>query len=134
MVTKRGMYQFDRNRRRPKKFVWALNETGTVTLDAAGNGTFSLVPGGARERWLVTLINTFVQQTSLNVPLLRVYRGSAMPINQLGGTYTGNLDSNSTDQWLLNMNEGLVFQYTGGSLGDIATARIEGTRYVWDWG
>ena len=132
-ISKRG-YPDTSRRRRPIKFTWALNETGTVTLDANGNGTFSLIPGGARERWLVTLINTFVQQTTLAVPVLRVYRGSAMPINQLGGTYTGNLDSNSTDQWMLNMNEGLVFQYTGGAVGDVATARIEGARYVWDWG
>ena len=133
MIAKRGMYSYER-RKRPIKYTWDLNETGSVTLDANGNGTFQLVPGGARERWLVTLINTVVQQTTIAVPTLRVYRGSAQPINLLGGTFTGNLDSNSTDQWLLNMNEGLVFQYTGGSLGDVATARIEGTRYVWDWG
>lgn len=133
-ISKRGMYSYDRRRRRPIKFTWALNEQQSVTLNAAGTGTISLIPGGARERWLVTLINTSAVLTTLTVPILRVYRGNAMPANQLGGTYTGNLDTNSTDQWLLNMNEGLVFQYTNGAVGDVATIRIEGTKYVWDWG
>ena len=130
MVSKRGMYRY--TNKRPHKYVWALNETGSTVLDGAGNGSFQIVPGGARERWMVTLINTFVQELTIDVPTLRVYRGSPMPAYQLGGTFTGNLDTNSTDTFLLNMNEGMWFVYTGGPPGALATIRIEGTRYVWE--
>lgn len=120
-------------RRQVHKYIWALNEMGTVTLDINGNGQFTLAPGGARERWLVTLINTTcTQPLSVKVPKLVVYRSSAVPSNQIGGTFTANLDTNSTDSFLLNMNEGMVFVYSGGDFGAVATIRIEGTRYVWE--
>lgn len=122
------------SRRRLKHYQWMLSLTGSCVLDATGRGQFQLEPGGARERWIVALINTNVQTDSLLIATLRVYRGSPVPTNLLGGTYTANLDSNSTDRWVLNMNEGLVFVYEGGAEGDVATAHIEGVRHVWDWG
>jgi hypothetical protein len=114
------------------KFTWDLQEQGSVILDASGNGQFSLIPGGAREKWTVTLISTYCPLTTTANPQLIVYRGFVMPGRQLGGTYTGSLDTDSTDRWDLAMNEGLVFVYTGGPAGAQATARIEGQRFVWD--
>lgn len=114
------------------KFTWALREQGFVTLDGNGNGQFSLIPGGAREKWTVTLISTYCPLTTTANPQLVIYRAAIMPGNQLGGTYTGSLDTDSTDTWVLAMNEGLYFVYTGGPPGAQATCRIEGTREVWD--
>lgn len=116
-----------------RKFTWALNETGSVQLDALGNGTIRLSPGGARERWLVTLINTTcTQPLTVAIPQMIVYRSSPVASNQIGGTFTANLDTDSSDQFLLNMNEDMYFVYSGGDIGAIATIRIEGTRYVWE--
>lgn len=131
MIVKRGMY---RNRRqRMTKFTWALREQSSATLDGSGNASFSIIPGGAREKWVVTLISTSCTLTDVNNPTLTVYRGCVLPSNQISGTYTGSLDTNSTDRFELAMNEGLWFVYTNGDPGSIATARIEGIRYVWDY-
>ncbi len=131
MVTKRGMYSY--KARRMSQFKWALREQQSATLDDDGNATFSIIPGGAREKWIVTLISTACTLTDIANPTLTVYRGAVLPENQISGTYTGSLDTNSTDRFELAMNEGLWFVYMGGNPGSIATARIEGVRYVWDY-
>jgi hypothetical protein len=127
MVRKQG-YQIGKM----TKFTWALREQGSAILDASGNGRFQLAPGGAREKWTVNLITTFCTLTTTANPTLIIYRASVMPGNQIGGTYTGSLDTNSTDVWHLAMNEGLWFVYTGGPVGAQVNARIEGIREVWD--
>lgn len=130
MVTKRGGAIPTRN---PHKYTWALREMGTCTLDANGNGSVFLQPGGARERWMVTLTNvTCSQPLTVKMPQMIMYRSSAVPANKIGGTFTATLDTDSVDEILLNMNEGIYFIFSGGDLGAVGTIRIEGTRYVWE--
>jgi hypothetical protein len=119
--------------KRVHKFTWSLQEQATCTLDSLGNGQIRMSPGGARERWLVTLVNvTCTQLTTINVPTMKMYRSSPVPQYQIGGTFTATLDTDSTDQFLFNMNEDLYFVFTGGDPGAIGSIRIEGTRYVWE--
>lgn len=120
-------------RRQVNRYVWTLQETRSVTLDASGNGTIFLSPGTARERWLITLINVSCTQTTASiVPQMLMFRSSPVAVNRLGGTYNAVGDTNSSDQILLNMNEPIYFVFSGGELGDVATIRIEGSRYVWE--
>lgn len=115
------------------RYVWALYETGTTALDANGNGTIRLAPGGARERWQITLVTvTCTQPLSIKVPTMTMHRTAPVPQYRIGGTYSAILDTDSTDTFLFNMNEDVYFVFTGGDLGAIATVRIEGTRYVWE--
>lgn len=118
--------------RRVRKFTYALQERQSVTLDSNGAGTIRFAPGGARERWLVTLINVQCTQLTLSkVPTCLLYRGAPTPAYQIGGTYTGSFDTDSTDQFLMNMNEDLYAVFSGGDPTAVGTVRLEGTRYVW---
>lgn len=120
-------------RSRIRHYEWKLDERLAITLDSNGYGIGQLAPGGARERWSVTFINvvtTNIPALSVKVPQLVIYRGSAVPGNQLGGTFNAVLDS-TTDLYELNMNEPLVFEFTLGDVGSIGNIHIEGVRHVW---
>lgn len=116
---------------RVRKYTWKLDETKTIVFDGNGSGNLTFIPGGARERWEVHFISVSagVLANSINVPTLRQYRGS-LNGPQIGGTYSGQTDS-TTDPILLNMNEGIAFQFTGGDPGQTGTVHLEGLRYVW---
>lgn len=114
-------------------FQWKLDERTSMTLNSGGSGQALLAPGGAREKWVInfmTVSTTNVPANSPNVPQMIVYRGSPVPGNQLGGTFSALLDTN-TDTFLMNMNEGLYFIVTLGDVGSIVTVHIEGIRHVW---
>lgn len=118
---------------RTRHYQWKLDERITLVLDANGRAEGQLAPGGARERWVVTSINvtaTNVPAASVNVPQLIIYRSSAIPGNELGGTFNALMDS-STDYYELNMNEPLVFQASQGDVDSILHIHIEGVRHVW---
>jgi hypothetical protein len=61
-----------------------------------------------------------------------MYRSCAVPGNQLGGTFAATMDSDSADTYILNMNEPIVFVFTGGDPGSVGNIHIEGIRYVWE--
>jgi hypothetical protein len=118
---------------RLKHYQWKLDERQTVTLDSNGAGTMSIVPGGAREKWVVnfmTVSTANVPPNSANVPQMIVYRQAAVPGNQLAGTFSALLDT-TTDTFVLNMNEGLVFVVSAGDVSSVVTVHIEGVRHVW---
>jgi hypothetical protein len=109
--------------------------TATVTLDANGYATTQLAPGGAREKWTINFIavnTTSPISNSVNVPQMIMYRSAAVPGNQLGGTYSANLDTDSADLYKLNMNEPVVFVWSGGDPASVGTVHIEGFRSVWE--
>lgn len=116
-----------------RRYMWALYERQSVQLDSNGAGTIRFAPGGARERWLITLVNvTCTQLTTLKTPTMIMYRSAPVPSQQIGGTYSATLDTDSSDQFLMNMNEDVYCVFSGGDAGAVGTVRIEGTRYVWE--
>lgn len=130
-----NMYRQRGGGRRPRirHYEWKLDERLSLTLDANGFARGQLAPGGARERWVITFINvvtTNIPALSTKVPQLVLYRASAVPGNQLGGTFNAILDS-TTDHYELNMNEPLVFEFSLGDAGSIGNIHIEGIRHVW---
>lgn len=127
------MHRQRSQRPRIRHYEWKLDERLSLTLDSNGFAKGQLAPGGARERWVVNFINvvvTNVPALSTKVPQLVVYRSSAVPGNQLGGTFNALLD-NTTDIYELNMNEPLVFEFTQGDTNSIGHIHIEGIRHVW---
>lgn len=127
-----------RQRRQPRQsriqhYEWKLDERLALTLNVNGFAQGQLAPGGARERWVINFINvvtTNIPAASTKVPQLVIYRSSAVPGNQLGGTFNAILDS-TTDIYELNMNEALVFEFTQGDSGSVGNIHIEGIRHVW---
>jgi hypothetical protein len=116
-------------------YQWKLDLTANVTLDATGAATTQLSPAGAREKWSVNFVavNTVSPiPNSIKVPTMIMYRSAAVPGNQLGGTFSANMDTDSTDTYNLNMNEPIVFQWTNGDPGSAGKVHIEGIRYVWE--
>lgn len=114
-------------------FQWKLDERKSMTLDSSGSAQGLLAPGGAREKWVINFMTVSTANTianSPNVPQMIVYRQAPIPGNQLGGTFSALLDTN-TDTFLLNMNEGLYFVVTVGDVGSVVTVHIEGIRHVW---
>jgi hypothetical protein len=78
-----------------------LKKSGSVTLDATGNGTIIFDPASARERWLVTSVVTTTNQasTATTVPVTTIALNSTAfstmsQGNQRGATWSGN-----QDQW-----------------------------------
>lgn len=120
---------------RVREYQWKLDSTANVILDANGGATAQLAPGGAREKWTVNFVavnTTSPLPNSTNVPQLIMYRSAAVPGNQLGGTFAANMDTDSTDVYNLNMNEAIVFVWSGGDPGAAGTVHIEGIRHVWE--
>lgn len=118
-----------------REYQWKLDMTANVTLDATGAATTQLSPGGAREKWTVNFVavnTTAASPNSTNVPTMIMYRSAAVPGNQLGGTFSANMDTDSTDTYALNMNEPIVFVWTGGDPGALGKVHIEGIRHVWE--
>jgi hypothetical protein len=120
---------------RTKQYQWKLDQTGSVTLDANGNGQFQLAPGGAREKWTINYVSVTMTNTipnSVKVAQMVMYRSSAQPGNQLSGTSFANMDADSQSVYAFNMGEPAVFLFSGGDPGSIGTVHIEGIRYVWE--
>lgn len=120
-------------RRNVEPNVWALYLAKSIVLDSSGNGTLTFFPEYARERWLVNFINVTCTSAAAStlVPTMTMYRSAPVAAYRIGGSYNGLGDTNSTDQILLNMNESIYMVWTGGDPGQTATARLEGSRYVW---
>lgn len=100
-------------------------QTATVTLGANGSGTVFVGPTVAGTSWTVTNMST--TGNSAVQPVLKVYRGNVSDQYLLNGTLMGNLDQNN-DQIVLQNNEKLACQYTGGTAGAVMTVNITATQ------
>lgn len=120
-----------------------LKKSGTVTLDANGNGAITFDPSSARERWVVTSVVTSTNQaaTATTVPTATIALNSTAfstmsQGNQRGATWSGN-----QDQWdgeievsamdFLSVLYSPPAGHSGAPLaGVIATAVITGVKYI----
>lgn len=110
-----------------------LRVTGSVTLAglaAAATGTVTLGPGvngGPAYIWNVTGL---VAQTSrpglAPIPRFQVYKNQALAAYSLGLTYDGSFTSAGADE-VIQRGESLVFVWSGGNPGDVATVTLSGT-------
>lgn len=100
-------------------------QSATGTFDANGRATVSIGPTVYGARWNVTRL--VVSTTSTAETQLRVYRGSEQASRLVDSTYTANQNTSETDVTLGTL-ETLLFVWTGGDPGAIATAVIEGDQ------
>ena len=106
-----------------------LNQNGTVTLDASGNGVVQLGPGIPGVTWTVTL--AACASTSItSTPIFNLYLGDPIPPNFLGGTYSGNNDEYTPLSAVLANGQYLSGQWIGGDTGATATMTLTGTKVV----
>lgn len=104
-----------------------LNDGADATLDAAGNGTAVLqVP--ALETWHLTRVAVSATSNT-SEPEARVYIGSVIPSNLLGGTYSGSLDSSDETQDV-QPGQRIYCVWSGGDPGASATLSVFGTKTV----
>lgn len=104
-----------------------LDTYGTVTLDANGHGTVTLVPEGFRT-WRVTSINVRTDQapTVTPVPQCTVYLGTVGDGQIKAQTYMGSR-STATGDLMVQPSQPLIIEWTNGVPGSHATATIYGT-------
>lgn len=120
-----------------------LRKTGSVKLDASGNGVLTFDPDSARQRWLVTsvVVTTNQAATTTVVPTATIARNTVALStmsqgNQHGATWSGN-----QDEWQgeIEISSGdflavLFAPPTGQSgtplSGVIASAIVTGTKYT----
>jgi hypothetical protein len=109
-----------------------LNAGGSVVLDAGGNGTVTLSPDNARQRWVVTSVVFRTNQASdaTPVPVAEVFVNSTQSFqNSQGATYSGNLDT-ATGQVDVGPCDTLSVVWTGGIAGTTAWANVSGSYYT----
>lgn len=120
-----------------------LRKTGSVKLDASGNGVLLFDPSSARERWNVTnvVVSTNQSATATVIPVatlaLNTTSFSQMsPGNQRGAswsgsqdTFTGELDVGPCD--FMSVIFGPPSGTSGASMsGVIATAIVTGSKFT----
>lgn len=119
-----------------------LRKTGSVTLDANGNGVIIFDPDNARQRWVVTgvVVSDNQAATSTVIPVATIALNTTSlstmsPANQRGATWSGNQD---TFGGALDVGPcdfmAVIFSPppgTGGSVlaGVICTAIVTGVKY-----
>lgn len=108
-----------------------LDQYGTVTLDAGGNGTIVLGPAKSNERWDISTVAVSVSNTNffgtVLEPIMKAYRDSVSPTSIIGGTYSGSFDSDTAFNFVVYPGRKIAFQWTGGVPGAIATVRLYGS-------
>jgi hypothetical protein len=113
-----------------------LHQAGSVTLDSNGNGTVTVMPDNARQRWEVrrVVVSTNQSATSTLIPVAEVFVNSTQSrASSRGATWSGNQDILDT-----NIRVGpcdvlnVVFSPGpgGAAPGVIASAVVEGDRFT----
>lgn len=120
-----------------------LKKSGTVTLDANGNGVLTFDPDNARQRWEIAsvIVSTNQLATATVVPLVTLAVNSTQmatmsPANQRGASWNGNQDT-FTGQIDIGPCDfvSVIFGPPAGTSGTpmagvLATAILTGTKFT----
>jgi len=105
-----------------------LSTSGRVTLNAAGHGQIVLGPGMPGEFWEISLVvvtTTQASSDSVNVPTVTLYRNYVGPGQQIGGTFSGVMDTGSGSITLAG-GEKIVAVWDGADANQTGTITITG--------
>lgn len=108
-----------------------LNETVAVRLDGSGNGTASIGPLGAREKWHPANIQVSASSNVLEAQC-NIYVGDGpRPDTNIGGTFSGS-SGDTLDSVTVEVGVGwkVWAVWTGGDPTATATLNVMGTKDV----
>lgn len=106
--------------------TYPLQASGSVTLDASGNGRVILGPNIPGVAWTPSG-GTCQTSTGVLTPVFNVYLNSVSPGNNQGGSQTGNNDSFVMDGVTLYTGMTLIGVWTGGDSGATGTFNLSGS-------
>lgn len=105
-----------------------LEESGSVVLDAGGDGTVELLVPYS-QRWHVSRITVSTVIQIPPIPRAVVYRNSVAAAAIVDGTYTGSQDTSDLNTpAVFEGGEKIVVRWTDGTVGDTATVNVAGVR------
>jgi len=105
-----------------------LAESATGVLNAAGRVSLSMGPAVYGSYWSVERIS--VSCTSATDTDCTMYRQIESPTTLIDATSNGNSDTNDSSGNPIDVKQGqsLVFVWTGGVAGAVATVVLDGTK------
>lgn len=103
-----------------------LLETISTRLDGSGNGTVSIGPNRARQKWTPPLTVAVSVTPAVSIPIARITMGS----QNLGSTYTGSDDADDLPATTVLPGQKLTVTWSGGDAGAVATATVSGTLEI----
>jgi hypothetical protein len=112
--------------------IGPLSAAGTVTLDASGNGQIPFDVYSANHKWLIkgVVVSTNQPSTTTPYPTVTVYLGAVSQGESSGASWTGNQET-FAGNIEMGCADTLFVNFAGGVARSVATARINGTNYLW---
>lgn len=105
----------------------ALHESDSVVFDASGSGQISMGPATYGHSWNISLVSTSATTPTSTQLTFQFYVNFVAPGQALGGTYSGQNDSDDVNL-SLQYGEKIIGVWTGGAAGDVGTMVLVGTR------
>lgn len=106
-----------------------LQVSGSVVLDASGNGQVSIGPAVVRERWAPTQATVSVSSTVLQATCSLYLGIGAVPGRKLGDSSTGSSgDTYGFGGFEMQPGQNLIAIWAGGDAGATATVAVYGER------
>lgn len=102
-----------------------VSVSASATFDVNGRAIASLGPSVFGVRWKLSRMVT--STTSTAETQLRVYRNTEQPSTLVDSTYTANQNTSETTLTLMTL-EKVVFVWSGGDTGAVATVVLEGEQ------
>lgn len=108
-----------------------LSASAQVVLNGSGNGSVTLGPQVPGQTWFPSGTSVQVNPTSTTVvSQFKLYNGAAQPANFLGGTYTGDNNSDGLADCTLYCGQFMTGVWAGGNPGATATLVVSGTMSI----
>ena len=96
----------------------------SAVADATGSATATISNGGLTPWRLVRMTVNAAEQSNLTISPARVYRNAVVPSNVLGGTRTGQLDTDPDPHATIAAGESVICQWSGLTPGVVGTFSI----------
>lgn len=108
-----------------------LNDSGSVVLDASGNGMASTGPTAQGETWAAGFVAAVHCSSNAAEAQCRLYAGGgASPAYFIGGTVFGSTGDSSSDTPQMQVGQQVFAVWQGGDPGATAYLSINGMRTV----